>query len=217
MPRPLRRSFARPATEVAPELLGQILARRLSDGCVLRARIVETEAYEQDDPASHAYRGRRTPRVRAMFGPPGHLYVYFTYGMHHCMNVVAGPTGTGSAVLLRAAQPLEGMDRMSVRRGTARIVDFVGGRAASHKRSRSTGASMERTWCEGARYGSNGTPGRRPRSSAPALASGSGRNGPPLAFLDRRTVGVAQPAGSAFATVIVTVFVWKSGTPPDGV
>jgi DNA-3-methyladenine glycosylase len=127
MPRPLRRSFARPATEVAPELLGQILARRLSDGCVLRARIVETEAYEQDDPASHAYRGRRTPRVRAMFGPPGHLYVYFTYGMHHCMNVVAGPTGTGSAVLLRAAQPLEGMDRMSVRRGTDRIVDLCRG------------------------------------------------------------------------------------------
>ncbi|HEY6652236.1 MAG TPA: DNA-3-methyladenine glycosylase, partial [Actinomycetota bacterium] len=66
MPRSPRRAFARPATEVAPELLGQVLARRLSDGRVLRARIVETEAYEQDDPASHAYRGR-TPRVRVMF------------------------------------------------------------------------------------------------------------------------------------------------------
>jgi DNA-3-methyladenine glycosylase len=122
MPRSPRRAFAGPATEVAPE----VLARRLSDGRVLRARIVETEAYEQDDPASHAYRGR-TPRVRAMFGPPGHLYVYFTYGMHHCMNVVTGPKGTGSAVLLRAAQPLEGMDRMSVRRGTDRIVDLCRG------------------------------------------------------------------------------------------
>jgi DNA-3-methyladenine glycosylase len=126
MPRSSRRAFARPATEVAPELLGQVLARRLSDGRVLRARIVETEAYEQDDPASHAYRGR-TPRVGVMFGPPGHLYVYFTYGMHHCMNVVTGPEGTGSAVLLRAAQPLEGMDRMSVRRGTDRILDLCRG------------------------------------------------------------------------------------------
>jgi len=126
MPRSPRRTFARPATEVAPELLGQVLARRLSDGRVLRARIVETEAYEQDDPASHAYRGR-TSRVRVMFGPPGHLYVYFTYGMHHCMNVVTGPKGTGSAVLLRAAQPLEGMDRMSVRRGTDRILDLCRG------------------------------------------------------------------------------------------
>ena len=123
-----RRSFARPATEVAPELLGHVLARRLPDGAVLRARIVETEAYEQDDPASHAYRGR-TPRVRVMFGPPGHLYVYFTYGMHHCMNVVTGPNGTGSAVLLRAAEPLEGMDRMSIRRSTGRVRDLCRGPA----------------------------------------------------------------------------------------
>ena len=128
MPRLPRRSFARPATEVAPELLGHVLARRLPDGSVLRARIVETEAYEQDDPASHAYRGL-TPRVRVMFGPPGHLYVYFTYGMHHCMNVVTGPNGTASAVLLRAAQPLEGMDHMSIRRGTDRVLDLCRGPA----------------------------------------------------------------------------------------
>jgi DNA-3-methyladenine glycosylase len=128
MPRLPRRSFARSATEVAPELLGHVLARRLPDGRVLRARIVETEAYEQDDPASHAYRGM-TPRVRVMFGPPGHLYVYFTYGMHHCMNVVTGPNGTASAVLLRAAQPLEGTDRMSIRRGTDRVLDLCRGPA----------------------------------------------------------------------------------------
>jgi DNA-3-methyladenine glycosylase len=123
-----RRSFARPATEVAPELLGHVLARRLPGGGVLRARIVETEAYEQDDPASHAYRGP-TSRVRVMFGPPGHLYVYFTYGMHHCMNVVTGPDGTGSAVLLRAAEPLEGMDHMSIRRSTDRVRDLCRGPA----------------------------------------------------------------------------------------
>ena len=123
-----RGSFAGSATEVAPELLGRVLARRLPDGAILRARIVETEAYEQDDPASHAYRGR-TPRVRVMFGPPGHLYVYFTYGMHHCMNVVTGPDGTGSAVLLRAAEPLEGMDRMSILRSTDRVRDLCRGPA----------------------------------------------------------------------------------------
>ncbi len=128
MPRLPRRSFARLATEVAPDLLGHVLARRLEDGGVLRARIVETEAYEQDDPASHAYRGR-TPRVGVMFGPPGHLYVYFTYGMHHCMNVVTGPNGTASAVLLRAAQPLEGLDRMSTRRRTDRVLDLCRGPA----------------------------------------------------------------------------------------
>ena len=109
--------FARSAPEVAPDLLGRILAHTLPDGAVIRARIVETEAYEPDDPASHAARGQ-TERNAAMFGPPGHLYVYFVYGMHHCMNVVTGPVGRGSAVLLRAAEPLEGLDVMRARRGS---------------------------------------------------------------------------------------------------
>lgn len=112
-----RSFFARPSPEVGPDLLGRILVRRAGDGRLLTARIVEAEAYQEDDPASHSFRGR-TNRTEVMFGPPGHAYVYFTYGMHHCMNVVTGSTGEGSAVLLRAAEPLEGLEEMARRRGT---------------------------------------------------------------------------------------------------
>lgn len=112
-----RSFFARPSPEVGPDLLGRILVRKVGDGRLLTARIVEAEAYQEDDPASHSFRGR-TNRTEVMFGPPGHAYVYFTYGMHHCMNVVTGSTGEGSAVLLRAAEPLEGLEEMARRRGT---------------------------------------------------------------------------------------------------
>jgi DNA-3-methyladenine glycosylase len=123
----LPRSFyARAATEVAPALLGQILVRALSDGTRAAARIVEVEAYGPDDPASHAFRGM-TPRNAAMFGPPGHLYVYFTYGMHFCMNVVCGRPGEGTAVLLRAGEPLEGVEGMRARRGRERVVELCSG------------------------------------------------------------------------------------------
>lgn len=96
-----------PAWEVAPRLLGCLLVRDFH-GQKLIGRIVETEAYDQSDAASHSYKGQ-TPRTEVMFGPPGFAYVYFTYGMHYCMNVVCGPTGTGSAVLIRALEPLEGL------------------------------------------------------------------------------------------------------------
>jgi DNA-3-methyladenine glycosylase len=112
-----RSFFARPSPEVGPDLLGRILVRKVGDGRLLTARIVEAEAYQEDDPASHSFRGR-TNRTEVMFGPPGHAYVYFTYGMHHCLNVVTGSTGEGSAVLLRAAAPLEGLEEMARRRGT---------------------------------------------------------------------------------------------------
>lgn len=92
---------------VAQALLGCILERTI-DGQTVRVKIVETEAYHQTDAASHSYKGS-TPRTRVMFGPAGHLYVYFTYGMHYCCNIVTGPAGEGSAVLIRAVEPVEGV------------------------------------------------------------------------------------------------------------
>jgi DNA-3-methyladenine glycosylase len=102
------------ASEVAPQLLGCILEREI-DGKVLRVKIVETEAYDQTDVASHSYKGR-TPRTDVMFGPSGHLYVYFTYGMHYCCNIVVGGEGYGAAVLIRAVEPLTGIGDMQKRR-----------------------------------------------------------------------------------------------------
>jgi DNA-3-methyladenine glycosylase len=99
----------------APLLLGWILCRRLPAGTV-KLKIVETEAYHQNDPASHSYRGL-TKRTAPMFETGGRIYIYFSYGMHHAINLVVGPKGSGQAVLLRAAEPLEGIEIIRANRG----------------------------------------------------------------------------------------------------
>jgi DNA-3-methyladenine glycosylase len=104
----------RSALSVAPQLLGCILERFLEDR-VARVKIVEVEAYDQQDAASHSYKGS-TSRTEIMFGPAGFLYVYFTYGMHYCCNVVTGVKGRGEAVLIRAVEPVEGEDLLRKQR-----------------------------------------------------------------------------------------------------
>src|SRR5579862_6579608 len=134
-----REFFARPSVEVAPDLLGCVLEHETAAGLVA-VELTEVEAYAgQADPASHAYRGR-TARNAVMFGPPGHAYVYFTYGMYFCVNLVCLGDDTASAVLLRAGRVIEGEELARARRARRRA--RVG--SASQDRASQDRASQDR-------------------------------------------------------------------------
>lgn len=135
-----------PSDVAAPLLLGCTLTRTITlngEKHKLVARIVETEAYDQDDPASHAF-GGPSERNAAMFGPAAHLYVYVSYGMHHCCNVVCGPEGFGSGCLVRAVEPLEGVEVMHELREAGRAGKAHTGHAGKEQAERAGKAQAER-------------------------------------------------------------------------
>jgi DNA-3-methyladenine glycosylase len=122
-----RSFFSRYTPDVAREILGSMLVRRLDEGPILSARIVETEAYRgSDDPASHAYK-RRTKRVEVMYGEAGHAYIYFAYGNHYCLNVKTEVKGEAGGVLIRAVAPIRGIEQMRARRGLQELTRLTSG------------------------------------------------------------------------------------------
>ncbi len=118
MPLLTQKFFEGGTVKIAESLLGCFLARKTKEGKTLRGRIVETEAYLGiKDPCCHSFRGRRTERTKTMYLPGGHAYIYFTYGMHHCFNAVTARAGAPEAVLIRALEPLSGLEEMAKNRG----------------------------------------------------------------------------------------------------
>lgn len=183
-----RGRLAADALEVAPALLGRLLVSDSPQGRVA-VRLTEVEAYRGEgvDPGSHAYRGR-TPRTGVMFGPPGHLYVYFSYGMHWCANVVCGPDGTASAVLLRAGEVVLGHDLARSRRPAARSdVDLARGPA---RLTRALGIGPEHDGTDLCGPGATVWLGAGPRPDVAAPVP-QVRSGP--------RVGVAGPGGDGEA------------------
>ena len=187
-----REFFAAPGLEVAPRLLGCVLEHETGAGLVALA-LTEVEAYEGlADPASHAYRGR-TGRNAVMFGPPGHAYVYFTYGMHFCVNIVCRPEGTASAVLLRAGRVIDGIPLAAARRAAGR--NDAGHRAGGQERP-----------------GGPGDPGRPAGTGAPGVISPAVER-----ELARGRPGSAMRSGSTAAWTVRTCATWArrcgSGRP----
>lgn len=122
--------FLKDTIEVARSLLGCYLVRKVKNNVVLQGKIVETEAYlGVEDSCCHSFRGLRTPRNQAMYLEGGHAYIYFTYGMHHCLNVVTANQGQPEAVLIRALEPLEGLQEMQKQRKTSSLSNLTTGPA----------------------------------------------------------------------------------------
>lgn len=153
--------FQKDAVELAQDLLGCILVHEANEG-VTSGTIVETEAYSQEDAASHSYKGE-TERTKAMFGPAGHAYIYFTYGMHYCFNVVSGEVGHGQGVLIRALEPVSGVDLMQRRRG--RETDLCNGPAKLVQAMGITKADYGKSLFDSNLY-------IKPRQAKPAISQG---------------------------------------------
>jgi DNA-3-methyladenine glycosylase len=173
--------FARPVLEVAPDLIGCLFLFRGAGGI-----LVEVEAYRSDDPASHSYRGS-TPRNAVMFGPPAHLYVYFTMGIHHCCNIVCQPLGQGAGVLLRALEPRIGLQPMRERRSLCDVRALCSGPG---KLTQALGITREHN---GLALGQGDAQVlSRPGLSAAEIDDPSAwaRNGPPVAATPR--IGVSS-------------------------
>ncbi|MFI7439512.1 DNA-3-methyladenine glycosylase [Nonomuraea indica] len=215
---PLPRSFFdRPSHEVAPDLLGRVLVHAGADGAVA-VRLTEVEAYggPGEDPAAHTYRGR-TPRNAVMFGPPGHLYVYFTYGMHFCANLVCLPEDHGSAVLLRAGEIVAGHDLARLRRSGGAAPAAAGpgiGSDAEAGGGRGGGAESGGSPARAARRVADRDLARGPARLATALGLAREHNGidavaaeGPPAFT-AETLHAAGGAWSAGAAVL-------AGSPPE--
>ncbi|WP_263730689.1 DNA-3-methyladenine glycosylase [Cellulomonas sp. SG140] len=175
--------FARPVLQVAPELLGCTVSH-----AGVTVRLTEVEAYDgSNDPGSHAFRGV-TARTRVMFGEPGHLYVYFTYGMHWCANLVCGPSGVASGVLMRAGEVVDGLDLARSRRAGVRDRDLARGPAR-----------LAKTLALG--RDDNGvdicSPGSAFVVRAPCPGPSTGSSGAPVRTGPR--VGISGPGGDAAA------------------
>jgi DNA-3-methyladenine glycosylase len=165
--------LAADADEVAPRLLGMVLTTRV-DGVVTSMAITEVEAYLQDDPASHSFRGR-TPRNAPMFEAPGVVYVYRSYGIHWCVNIVTGPIGSGQAVLIRGGVPLEGAEKMIERRGRRdHLLDGPGKLC----QALAIDAGFDRSHL-GERLELTGSPGSSPWSATTRIGISVARESPP--------------------------------------
>lgn len=194
--------FEQPTLALARALVGTFLVHDAAEGRTV-GRIVETEAYlGARDPAAHSYRGP-TERNRTMFGPPGRMYVYFIYGMHHCANVVSAPEGVGEAVLLRALEPVEGLELMIARRGRADSRELCRG-PARLVRAMGLGPADDGAPLSGPRLyllprGALGAWPRRPRVVCDVRVGITRAADLPLRFLEKGNPHVSRPASGTLA------------------